>query len=236
MSYKIVNKGNGDGTYTLSYGKGAGKLTAQMSNAGGWKLYDDEGNKHVCVGPRDLFKTMKSAKEAWGKWAESRYQTGVGNSEPDEQKPEPESIAGPPRLTSPPPLAGPPTIGPPALAPVADPISTSNTRCDPFDAAFHYPKDHPTQPRNMTPLGALDEVYNWMVLNEHKVLHPMTKQLMPPWDGVTRVLRREIPRKTYEILGQPGPGMGLPKATGFPTAPPKPFITGTTMTEDDIPF
>jgi len=64
--FKVVNKKNEDGTYTLSYGKGSKKLTdIMMKDESGWFAKEDN--------TASSFATMKECKEMWGCRAEAEY-------------------------------------------------------------------------------------------------------------------------------------------------------------------
>jgi len=104
MSFTVKNTGNGDGTYTLSYGKGKGKLSDIMD-------HDDTGWFTMCDTERLNFSTMRECKEAWSEWAAGAYsmteevplEENLGSGEPIEA--DRSSTPPPPRRRTPPPPA-----------------------------------------------------------------------------------------------------------------------------------
>ncbi len=70
MAFKVSNKGNDDGTYTFSYGKGGNKLTARIDRDGKNKFFlpaGSIGNSTSIVGQ------MKDLKAAFETWATANY-------------------------------------------------------------------------------------------------------------------------------------------------------------------
>lgn len=193
MAYKTNNTGNDDGTYTLSYGKASKKLSALMRNhQGKWETFSGDG-------PRIEDKTMKAVKERWGAWAESNYE---GTPKPPAQPPTVKAPPAPP-VKGPPAMKGPPSMppkGPPTFKPsptkvtpevdaaAAKGLGSAEFAADPFDPVFHHPD------KSLNSIGALDEVYNWACRNSHRVLYPGSNAVLPPFDTVIRVLRRETKR------------------------------------------
>ena len=136
MAYKVSNTGNGDGSYTLSYGSRGKKLTARMgrSTAGRWGV-DGFGQMHT---------TMKDCKAAWGAWAEEAFDQPVGTLV---------------TTTDPPPVPSPPAFAPPTFAPPApeepDPAPFDVYAADPFDPRFR------AADKAGTPLGVVLQVRTW---------------------------------------------------------------------------
>lgn len=79
MAFNVRNNRQEDGTYLLSYGKGKRKLTAKMmkGDCGNWSI----------EGHADVYPTMKTAKAAWGEWAESNYSTNTQPTVEDSNSP-----------------------------------------------------------------------------------------------------------------------------------------------------
>jgi len=76
MNYKVRNKQNKDGTYTLSYGRGKKKLTAMvMKKPDGWWY---AGMRGPASGP---FGTMKECKGEWGRRAARAYGGAKGQKQ-----------------------------------------------------------------------------------------------------------------------------------------------------------
>ena len=189
-TFKVRNNRNPDGTYTLSYGKGKAKVTATMTKGpDGW-WFDGP------VAPSSTFPTMKACKEAWEPVARKAYgdepESCSASAAPQAGPP---SRPAPPRRTPPPSRPGPPRRQPPSR-PGPPTRDAGAIHHDPFDSALEYPPDHPCESlrRRTTPLGALDQVYTWMMRNTARVQHPRTGSLAPPWDAVQAALQRHVPK------------------------------------------
>ena len=211
MCFKVVNKKNSDGSYTLRYGKGKKKLTAQMEHCGnkGWVV------DHGSPGP---FKTMKECKEAWGIWAVSRYNTG--NGEPTEQ------VTGsvvpgrlpisPTRPSGPPPFkrSGPPKFSPEKskTVPPSTPLNKAFNMCythDPFDGRMRYPSDYddPSLKKQTTPLGILVEIDMWAQKHEKQIKIVVDNLITSgstvrqnPFDALIESVRETIARECPDLI------------------------------------
>jgi len=84
MAYKVANKRNDDGTYTMSFGRGSKKLQALVvshetcrGGKRGWMIADGHGADEV-----QPQATQKELKEAWGLWCEAAYSDGEDDTIP----------------------------------------------------------------------------------------------------------------------------------------------------------
>lgn len=217
MAFQMRAGRREDGGYDLSYGKGQKKLTAvcQMNPNKQWTIVDGFGSANVTPS-----KKLSEVKQAWGTRAEASY--GGAIPTPPEAPP----AAGPPRLPGPPRI-GPPRVGPPVLmraapkveAPYDGPTcqacgqpitgwhaglppcrcgkpNTDDYEPDPFDPKM-YGMQSGSKGRDLTPIGALDIVFHWMLRNPGYV---MTEgKLDPVWAEVQEVLSRETEYPEYDI-------------------------------------
>jgi hypothetical protein len=104
--FKVRNKRNDDGSYTLSYGKGAGKLEAIMVRDGNWAIQDEPSfGTHA---------KMADCKEAWGGWAVTAY-GGASNTSAAPALAETTPAHAAPSA----PKSGPPKVPPRAMPPSA---------------------------------------------------------------------------------------------------------------------
>lgn len=152
-TYRVRNKRNEDGSYTLSYGRGSRALTCGMKKTGGGWRCDDLPNP---------YSTMKECKERWGELAVSKY----GSSTTDAPSP-----ANPPSLSkgavpvfkpSPPPRLAPSRLradtpeGRRAIANIHAGRPAAHG-LDPFAPRTRYAENHPDPHKagQETPLGLL---------------------------------------------------------------------------------
>lgn len=189
MPYKVKNSKNGDGTYTLSYGRGKQKLTAQMQNikGKGWCI-DDFPNDGG-------FKKMKDAKEAWGAWAEDAYGNESGSkaeseTPPDQQSPKSPATPGPPTFKRTGRVQG-KTPNPSNTPKSGEPLGFEHN-ADPFDPRFK------NDDKELTPLGVLVEIGAWCARHAD-IIKQVEKKTYPQaafttlMDQVKHTLARECP-------------------------------------------
>ena len=194
-------------SYTLSYGRGKAKLTATL-----YRLDNEWRVKGLKISTR----LKKEAVVEWGVWAEENY-AGLAH---EEAKPTPSAVkAVTPKVIAPPSLkARKKRSGPPAFKRSAAPakgvnrpshpefVDTYNDVTDGPDNPYLanmlsdkglFTRDNPGRCWTLTPLGALDEVFNWMQQNL-----PFTATLEYPWVRVTKVLQRAFPKdEKYQQTG-----------------------------------
>jgi hypothetical protein len=213
MTYKVrcTKKDDGSGDYHLSYGRGKAKLTATLhkfeepaSNGDSWEIKDGKFGGRL---KRDVMK-------AWGEWAEQNYQA-VEHERTNKQVEKKESK---PKKSGPPSVKRKKSGGPPAFKKTSAPASGSNRPAHPDYEDDHndvtdgdenpyladflsdkglFTRDNPNRNWTLTPIGCLDEVFNWMQENL-----PFTATMEYPWVRVTRMLQRKFPNdKKYQQTG-----------------------------------
>lgn len=131
------------GGYIATYGKGKRKIEGRLfPDNGAWLILDDPSGSE--------YAKLRDAKEAWGRWAASRY-NGEQSDSPDEG----ERDGGP--TLPPPPM---PSSAPPM--PSAKPSGHVQRTCpensfvaDPFEGKFY------DENADLTDVGALAEVWSW---------------------------------------------------------------------------
>lgn len=168
MDYVVRAQRHEEGGYSLLYGKGSRKINRRAVNPGnkGWRVIEAPPE---LAGVHLKLKDLKAKFEIW---AESVYEGG-------DEAGEPEAVSGPPTYT-------PKPSGPPKYVPQGDVRSSNNYQCDPFDPLFFTESPE----REITTLGALDEVWNWIAS------HINEKHDSYPWATVAHVLQRAMPDRT----------------------------------------
>lgn len=204
MAFKVRNKRNDDGTYTLSYGKGKNKLTASMFTDAGGKWYAVSGIGAKRIGP---CKTMKECKVRWGEWAAVAYDGSGSKGKAETPASTPPSTTP---STTPPRVAGPPRVapsGPPSVRPAGPPRTTPampgdvdfQFAADPFDPRYKYPSDHDdaAKQRKLTPLGVLVEIDAWC--RRHEAAIQNVEAFKPLVASVRACLHRELCEDTSDV-------------------------------------
>jgi len=222
--FKVNNSRNDDGTYTLSYGKGKGKLTATMSNDDeGWRVYTEDGGRHPGQPGAKARKTMKETKKVWGEWAEKAY---AGEDTPSDSPDKPESAR-----PAPPP--------PPAHKPRTPPPPPARKAAGPPPPPAHLPSQPREQTGLPTPRRAIEDVFYWMLRNKNRVKHPTTGFLLPPWDSVARhflVMNSDSPHANTFKLVPVKEKTDEPADTTPASKPKPPTPLPDDFGDDDIPF
>ena len=168
MAFRVRNKRNGCGTYTLSYGRGKSTLSAEMARCEeGWCTIGGDGDG----GDMGPFRSMKECKQAWGAWAEAHYEGGG---------------ASPPTPPKPP--------GPPTLTPRMPDSVDYQYAADPFDPRYRYPSDHDPKhlAKHLTPIGVLVEIDSWIRRHESAIDALSPSPFDPMIESVRQCLRREL--------------------------------------------
>lgn len=186
------------GGYTFSYGKGARKLEASCTQdgLGVWSIIGG-----CCFGTVPASRKLSEIREEWGRQAEASY----GGKLSLKSCPEPTAI-GPPRLSAVRRYDG------PSCPDCGRPVAGWHDGLPPCRCAAPNPEDYmpdPFDPRMygrvaladaeagpvLTPLGALDVVYHWMLRNREYVT--TDGGFDPVWEGVRSVLHRETSYPEY---------------------------------------
>jgi len=214
MTYKVrCTKTNEAGIYALSYGRGKTKLVATLVK------YDEPSATGDQWSVRDTDisgKLKRDAVKAWGEWAAETYEV-VGHEVANGHASAAASVT--------PKKIGPPSLkdrkkkdGPPPFKRSSAPASARNRPSHPAYEADHndvtdgdenpyladflgdqefFERSAPTRHWTITPLGVLDEVFNWMQANL-----PFTATLEYPWVRVTKTLQRYFPNdEKYQQTG-----------------------------------
>lgn len=137
MAYQVRATRRDDGGYTLSYGRGKGKIVAAAVR--------DPANSKWFVDVLGHRRKLADLKKDWGEWAARRYSGGskaAGETTPAEPAPQ---APTPMRMTN---------SGDAGLLVFAS---------DPADPRFRYQSDHadPIKAGKSTPLGMLMEIQAW---------------------------------------------------------------------------
>lgn len=245
--YKVRNRKNDDGTYTLSYGKGKQKLTATMAKGSdGWSITDDND-----LDP-GVFRTMKECKAAWGAWAEDAYGNESGSkaeseTPPDQQSPKLPSTPGPPSFKRPAPSHGPVPQSHRRTVPAksGEPLGRE-FNANPFDPRFKAAN------KELSPLGVLVEIASWGTRNTDEIkkfekkLYPQTP-ITVLLEQVHHTLKRECPdlfTGDDDVQTEEDKPLKPAATTAAPPPPPafsrpKPNSAAAVLAEtddDDIPF
>lgn len=209
--------------YVLAYGRGKAKLVAVLYK----NVDPMCGTDWVVRGTTIRTPKKKQAVEAWHEWAVENYDAAGHEKASGKVKATPakQPMSGSAVDAVKPKKVGPPSLGkqhrrskggPPIFKRSSAPASSRNrpTHPDynpkhndvtdggenPYLADFLSDKglfERPDGQWTLTPLGALDEVFNWMMANL-----PFTATLEYPWVRVTKVLQRQFPNdEKYQQTG-----------------------------------
>lgn len=212
--FKLRSHRREDGGYDLSYGKGSKKLTAVCQQSDGyWHLTEGFG-----AGISTPAVKYGAVKEEWERRAVASY-GGSGAVEEQTTCPPAQPSGGPPRLSPPP--AGPPKLGPPKLVqqqydgptcpacqrPITGfhnglpPCRCNFPNTDQYEADIFDPRMYQQGPGGkghvLTPTGALDQVFHWMLRSKDYVT--TDGKLDPVWADVQEVLSRTVKYPEYRI-------------------------------------
>lgn len=225
MGFQMRASRREDGGYDFAYGKSGKKLTAvcMQDSSRTWSITDGFGSGNVT--PSKKLGEVKEAwgKRAEASYGGAIPSVTEG----EVQTPVAPPPSGPPRVGPPSvgPRVGPPAIrpAPPVIpAPVVpydgptcgacgQPITgwhnglppcrcgkpnTDNYEPDPFDPKMYGTKSGPNG-RELTPIGALDTVFHWMLRNMSYVV--TNGKLDPVWQEVQEVLARETQYPEYDV-------------------------------------
>jgi hypothetical protein len=171
------------GGYIAHFGKGKNKLNAIITKVkNGWHVSKGDSAPRMKTKPTP---TLKVLKEDWGDWARMTWNRRTGPPPPPTIKP-----AGPPRHVPGPKVAAPMKPVPEGELP---PDLEYNHAADPFSPTHKYPTDFPdAYKRNqLTPVGALIEVYDWLLLHRDKF--GRIAETKPMFETVKECVHREDP-------------------------------------------
>lgn len=198
--FKMRSHKREGGGYDLSFGKGSKKLTAVLQEHDGkWYVTEGFGSGVISAGKKG------ETQEAWGKMAEASYGSAPTGVEGGDECPGQLLISKPPPQLRP--RMGPPKLVKPFDGPTCPECKRPITgwhnglppcRCnapngedyiaDPFDPKM-------STDAGLTPVGALDQVFHWMLRNPTYVI--TDGKLDPVWEGVRESLFRETKYPEY---------------------------------------
>lgn len=201
MNYKVRCKKNDHGTYTLTFGRGKVKLHTDLYKAKG-------SGQWIIEAPRSVHDMKRDAIAAWTEWATSYDPTNLDDIDRAfAPKPGPPSL--PKKSSALPVLRKMKNLAPPTARPsharfVDDQNDVTDGGDNLYLADFLSDKNLFTQNGDteglhwsITPLGVLDEVFNYM---REKL--PFTSRLEYPWVRVTMILQRHFPNDDkYKDVG-----------------------------------